>query len=152
MQKNATEMPTFLVRYPKPPIGLAIGFMFIPAAGLWMAIAGKEGWTFWHVAFFGALGSWCLLYVLMYRTVFSADGVELRRFPRPIRAYRYADSAKVELRSGRGSWGLSLFLLCNDGRKVQVIGPLDQLTQVQEALAVRIPHAFEKPKHSRKKS
>jgi hypothetical protein len=145
MQKNTTEMPTFVVRYPKPAIGLAIGFMFIPAAGMWMAIAGKEGWTFWHVAFFATLGSWCLLYVLLYRTLFSVDGVELRRFPRPRRAYRYMDIAKVELRSPRGSWGLSLFLFCNDGRQVQVIGPLDQLTQVQTALAERIPHAFEKP-------
>jgi hypothetical protein len=141
MQAKNTAMPTYVVRFPKTLVITAAGFLFIPAVGLRMAVGGRGHWTYWHVGLFAAIGIWFLLYVSLYRTVFSADTVERRAFPGFVSSFRYLDIERIQLcRSGRG---VVLVLSSNDGRQMKVQGAEDQLTQVQEALFDRFPHAFE---------
>lgn len=133
-------MATQVVRYPKAMALPAVIFLGVAAVGFRMAVEGRGHWTFWHVGIFFSLGIWFLLYVLLYRTVFSADSVEQRVFPRAARTLRYVDIERIKLeQSGRG---LVLVLRSSDGRQMKVYGDRNQLAEVQDELFDRFPNAF----------
>jgi hypothetical protein len=141
MPAMSPVMPTYVVRYPKASMLPAMIFLAVAIVGFRMAITGRGHWTYWHVALFASLGIWFLFYVQMYRTVFSADGVEQRVFPGLVRRFGYVDIQRIKaVWAGRG---IALVILSRDGRKMKVYGADEQLRRVQDELFDRIPQAFE---------
>lgn len=141
MQKTRAATARYVVRYAKPVlIGPAV-YLAIAAIGSYMAVVGREHWTFLHVGVYGAVGIFFLVYVMAYRTTFSEDSVEQRVFPGIVRCLRYADIQRVTL---RGALGIrrGLLLVATDGRRMRVYGRDDHLVEARNVLFGRIPQAF----------
>ena len=121
-------------------IGPAI-YLAPAAVGSYMAVVGREHWTFLHVGFYAAVGIFFLVYVMSYRTTFSEDSVEQRVFPGILRCLPYADIQRVKL---RGSLGIrrGLLLVATDGRRMRVYGRDDHLIEARNVLFGQIPQAF----------
>ena len=133
-------MPTHVVRFPKATALPAVFFLLIAAVGLFMWTEGRGHWTVWYSGAFAVLGTWLLIHVLFYRTVFYGDSVEQRVFPWLVHSFRYVDIERIILHpSGRGK---VLLLSSRDGRQMRVHGETAQLTEVRNELLDRFPAAF----------
>ncbi len=115
-------------------------WIVIAAVGFVMAMQRRGGWNFFYVGLVTAVGIWQFFLIFIPQTSFYEDALEQRVFPGFVRRLRYSDIQKVRRGGGRG---VSMFIVSSDGKQVKVYGAEGQLVTAQEALAERIPHAFE---------
>jgi hypothetical protein len=141
MRDRNPTASSYVVRFPQGMFVVAILFLGIPMVGFRLALDGRGHWTFWHVAFATVIAMWFLFYVILYRTIFSADAVTQRMFPWFVRRLRYVEIEQVKLR--RAGRGVALFLTPVVGKQIRVYGAIDKLIHAQEMLFDKIPQAFE---------
>lgn len=128
------------MRYPPIMILIPLMFLGIAAAGFDKTITSGRHLLFQESCGFAVFGTWFLLYVLSYRTLFSMEAVKQRTFPGIVRQMRYADIERVkEISAGPGT---GLLLLSTNGKKLKVYGDQAQIHKARHLLFSKVPGAF----------
>jgi hypothetical protein len=103
-----------------------------------MTLQGRGGWSFAAVALWAGIGVIAMLYIGMYKTVFSSDHIRQYGFLRRPREYPY--DAIEQVRIGEGKGRNTIVLTLSDGTWLRVYGTDYSLLRAQALLRLKLPH------------